>query len=57
MSPLGRDPPNSIGRSPAINRCALMTTTFVILNAAIGLLVGCTLIAKLIASDDHSEPY
>jgi len=34
-----------------------MTTTFVILNAAIGLLVGCTLIAKLIASDDHSEPY
>jgi hypothetical protein len=32
-------------------------TTFVILGGAIGLLVGCIVIAKLIASDDHHEPY
>jgi hypothetical protein len=32
-------------------------TTLVILGVAIGLLVGCILVAKLIASDDHYEPY
>ena len=29
----------------------------VILGVAIGLIVGSTLMAKLIASDDHHEPY
>jgi hypothetical protein len=31
--------------------------TFAILNLSIGLLVGCILIAKLMASDDHYEPH
>jgi len=32
-------------------------TTFVFLGVAIGLLAACILIARLIASDDHYEPY
>ena len=32
-------------------------TIFVILGVTIRVLVGCILIAKLIASDDHYEPY
>jgi|SwirhirootsSR3_FD_contig_31_4544999_length_211_multi_2_in_0_out_0_1 hypothetical protein len=32
-------------------------TIIVILGVAIGLLVGIILVAKLIASDDHHEPY
>jgi hypothetical protein len=46
------------GSGPAqLDRPMRAMTTFVFLGVAIGLLAACVLIAKLIASDDHHEPY
>jgi hypothetical protein len=68
MSPLGRDPPNLVGHVMRIAMRSAASSSLptvmdarydhiVILGVAIGLIVGATLVAKLIASDVHHEPY
>jgi len=46
------------GSGPAqLDRPMRAMTTFVFLGVAIGLVAACVLIARLIASDEHHEPY